>query len=332
MSQTIMGIAGFHARIPLQPHEMTSELTPVEDAIVLCHLGVPDIGREDWSLTIDGLVRTPIRIGFADLQEMPQVSVTSVHQCAGSPLKPEVAARRVCNVTWTGVRLRDLFRLCTPSKQASFVWSHGADHGTFHDATVQSYLKDLPIARVDDDVLIATGMNGEPLRPENGFPARLVVPGFYGTNSVKWLCRIELTNRRATSPFTKRWYNDPILDVAGVPTGQTLPVWNIAPESIIVAPVPEANVAAGKELTIWGWAWADGGVDAVEVSTNQGATWRKAWLAPENGRAWRKYTYAWTPRQSGTTILWCRAWSKNGVTQPLKHRRNAVHSVTVTVQ
>jgi DMSO/TMAO reductase YedYZ molybdopterin-dependent catalytic subunit len=109
------------------------------------------------------------------------------------------------------------------------VWSSGADYGVFEGDRCDAFVKDLPLGRVAADVLIAYEMNGSPLRPENGYPVRLVVPGYYGTNSVKWLNRITLADARAPGPFTTRWYNDPILDASGQPAGATTPVGSIAP-------------------------------------------------------------------------------------------------------
>jgi sulfane dehydrogenase subunit SoxC len=88
------------------------------------------------------------------------------------------ARRRVCNVRWSGVRLVDVLADCRPRSAAQYIWSYGADSGEFSGVVVDPYLKDLPIARVEDDVLIAYEMNGSALPDEHGFPARLVVPGF----------------------------------------------------------------------------------------------------------------------------------------------------------
>ena len=90
--------------------------------------------------------------------------------------------------------------------------------GAFQGVHCDAYVKDLPLDRVSADVLIADEMNGAPLRPENGYPARLVIPGYYGTNSVKWLTRLTLAAERAASPLTTRWYNDAVRDAAGRPT------------------------------------------------------------------------------------------------------------------
>jgi len=331
MARPDMIIEGFHARIPLQPHQMTTRVTPREDMIVLCHLGVPRIDVATWRLTIEGMVKRPIQLSLDDLKQCRQTTICAVHQCAGSPLKPEAPTRRITNVAWTGVRLRDLLALCGVADGASHAWSYGADAGTFHDTIVDAYLKDMPLTRVDQDVVIALQLNGAPLPPENGFPARLVVPGFYGTNSVKWITRICLADRRAESPFTTRWYNDPEVGADGEPTGRTTPVWSIAPESVIVSPAPDCLHVAGRRVPVWGWAWADGQVAAVEISADGGTTWADAHLECGQGRGWQQFTFDWTPTR-GTTRLTSRARSISGLAQPLSGRRNAVHVVPVQVE
>jgi len=323
---------GFYRRLPLTPERLTDRVTPTADVIVLCHLGVARLTRDDWTLQVDGLVERPLVLRFDDLARYPRTEVASVHQCAGSPLAPYEPTQRVCNVVWGGVRLADVLRECRPTTAAKFVWSTGADGGTFCDVAIDAYRKDLPLERVTADVLITTELNGAPLPPENGYPVRLVVPGFYGTNSVKWLTRMTLADRRADGAFTTRWYNDPVFDAAGQPTEKTIPVWAIAPQSVIVAPVPEAKLAAGAATEVWGWAWADGGVEAVEVSSDDGACWQRAELEPARGRQWRRFSWRWTPMQSGPATLMSRAIASNGAQQPLSGRRNAVYSVSAEVR
>ena len=323
----------FIRRIPLAPHQMHDRLTRVEDAIVLCHLGLPRIAREEWSLAIDGLVEWPRIISFADLMRYEKISVTSVHQCAGSPLAPHEPTQRVCNVTWAGARLADILAQCGLHPSARFVWSTGADYGEFGGVCVEAYVKDLPVDRVNSDVLIAYEMNGEPLAPEHGFPARLVVPGFYGTNSVKWLTRMTLAGERASGPFTTRWYNDPVEDDTSA-SGQTVPVWTIAPQSVIVAPAADTTIKTGEAIEVWGWAWADGGVSQVDVGVDvivEAGEWQRAQLEPLSGRAWQRFTLPWTPIKSGATTLASRALTASGECQPVCGRRNAIHSVSVNV-
>lgn len=321
----------FYRCLPLAPHQMRDRLTRVEDAIVLCHLGVPRIERENWSLTIDGLVSSPRTLTFADLARLPRHEVTSVHQCAGSPLQPTEPTQRVCNVKWGGALFVDILSACRPHVAATYIWSTGADYGQFDGVSVDAYVKDLPIDRVTSDVLIAYEMNDALLTPEHGYPARLVVPGFYGTNSVKWLTRLTLAGVRAPGPFTTRWYNDPVRDGSQPASGRTAPVWSIAPQSIIVAPAPDTTIAVSRENEIWGWAWADGGVSAVDITVD-GATCGPVTLEPATSRAWQRFETSWTPLQRGITTLASRAESANGELQPSSGWRNAIYGLQVTVE
>src|SRR5262249_33032720 len=175
--KTPLDPAGPYSRHPLQPHQLVDRVTRTDDAIVLCHLGVARLDPDAWTLAIDGLVRRPLRLTLAELMRRPRATLTSIHQCCGSPLKPEQPTRRITNVVWGGVPLSSLLADCEPDPAARFVWSSGADHGVFSGVDCDAYVKDLPLARVAADVLIAYEMNGAPLRPEHGFPARLVIPG-----------------------------------------------------------------------------------------------------------------------------------------------------------
>jgi DMSO/TMAO reductase YedYZ molybdopterin-dependent catalytic subunit len=323
--------SGFFRRVPLQPYQLTDRHTRTEDSIVLCHLGVPRIAPHDWSLTIDGLVRRPLRLEIDDLKQRKKVRIESVHQCAGSPLQPRVPTRRVCSVIWTGVPLADLLSDCEPLETARFAWAYGADYGTFEGYSCDAYVKDLPLERVSQDVLLAYEMNDAPLRPENGFPVRLVVPGFYGTNSVKWLTRLKLCERRADGPFTTALYNDPVLDGMGAPTGATRPVWEIAPESVIVTPAPGSKVPFGLPVQIWGWAWGDGDISCVEVSRDGGCSWSIAKLEPRAGRMWQRFQYTWLLKARGSYDICSRAAGPNGEFQPASGARNAIHQVAIEV-
>jgi DMSO/TMAO reductase YedYZ molybdopterin-dependent catalytic subunit len=216
--------AGSFSRFPLASHQMRERYTRTQDLIVLCHLGVPELEIDSWSLTIDGLIARPCNLSFSELTAYPKRYCTSFHQCMGSPLRPFEPTRRICNVRWGGAWLRDIMRECGPAAEAKYVWSYGADYGEFGGEYHQAYVKDLPLERVQSDVLIAYELNGAPLPVEHGFPARLVVPGFYGTNSVKWLTRITVAKTRATGAFTTRWYNDPVPTPTGATSGTTVPV------------------------------------------------------------------------------------------------------------
>jgi DMSO/TMAO reductase YedYZ molybdopterin-dependent catalytic subunit len=323
--------AGSFSRSPLPPHQMQERFTPTQDIFVLCHLGVPHLETDSWSLTIDGLVARPLCLGFSELTAYPKCTITSFHQCCGSPLRPFEPTRRIANVRWSGTRLSDILRDCRPAPEAKYLWSYGADYGEFGGIYHQAFIKDLPLERASSDVLIAYELNGAPLPAENGFPARLVVPGFYSTNSVKWLTRMTVAETRATGAFTTRWYNDPVLNAAGEDSGKTVPVWSIAPESIIVAPAPGQTLKRDTPQEFWGWAWADRGIDRVEVSADGGATWMEAQVEPRAERAWQRFVLSWRATDPGAVVLCSKAYAHDGARQPEFGWRNAIYRIEVKV-
>src|SRR5262249_50063019 len=111
----------------------------------------------------------------------------------------------------------------------------------------------------------------------------------------------------------------------------TTPVGPIAPESVIVSPAPDQVVPVGKDVEIWGWAWGDGGVSAVDVSANDGRGWTHAALERSTGRAWQRFAATWRPRHRGAHELWSRAGSVAGRRQPYAGARNAIHRVPIRV-
>jgi hypothetical protein len=175
-------------------------------------------------------------------------------------------------------------------------------------------------------IWIATTCFGvvEPLSPDRGGPVRLVVPGWYGTNSVTWLGRLTLADRRAPGLYTTRFYNDP------GPDGPT-PVWGIAPESILVRPHPDGPTPrVGEPTVLSGWAWAEAGVAAVEISVGDEA-WRRAELGRPSGFAWQRFFGTWTPTAPGRYRIACRCVDLAGRGQPAPGARNAIHAVEVVV-
>jgi sulfane dehydrogenase subunit SoxC len=308
--------------VPLKPHEMAGSITPTDKLFMLAHLGVARLAPQDWRLDVTGLVERPLRLQLSDLVRFAPARVEAVHQCAGNPLMPAVATRRVACVVWEGVRLRDVLAEAGIRPEATYVWSDGADQGTFEGESVPFFRKDLPLVRVDEDVLLATRVNGERLPDQHGGPVRLVVPGFYGTNSVKWLWRLTLADQRAGGPFTTKYYNDTL------PDGGARPVWALAPESIIVSPAPGERMSVPAELR--GWAWGDAEITEVEVSLDGGANWVVADVAPRRQRSWQAWRCSWKRPASGNVVLMCRATDAMGRTQPLEGARNAMHHVEVS--
>ena len=318
--------ARYTRQLFLTPHQLVERVTPQRNLFVLAHLGIPRVDAAHWRLDIGGLVERPTTLTLNELRRLPAREVETFHQCAGAPRRPDLAARRVGNVVWRGVDLADLLRGCGVAETAQFVWAYGLDHGKYEELSAKWYVKDLPLPRLaEGGVLLAYEVNGEPLAPEHGFPLRLIVPGYYGTNTVKWLWRLELAASRATGPFTTVLYNDPD------PAAGTRPVWEAPPESLIVAP-HGGPLPAGTPVEIWGWAWGAAGIAQVEISLDGGATWSAATVEPRRQWSWQRFAFGWRPQRAGAYKLAARATDARGAVQPMAKARNAVHTVDVTIE
>lgn len=311
--------------LPVTPAGLAADFTATQDLHVLAHGDVPDVPAEGWSFEICGMVERPIGVSLDDLLALPQRELVSIHQCAGNPLDPTVPARQIANVVWGGVDLRDVLAAVGVDPAATLLWAWGFDGGDFVGRQFVHYVKDIPLERIrEGGVLIAHRLNGEPLSVSNGYPARLVVPGYYGTNSVKWLCRLELADHRPEGLFTTQLYNDP------APGGGTRPVRNVAPESMIYSPAPDARLDGGTH-TIRGRAWGYAAITAVDVSCDGGESWQAAQLTGRHERGWHSFALDWQPPGPGDYVLQCRATDETGETQPAGGARNAIYSATVTV-
>ncbi|KAK3615549.1 hypothetical protein LTR56_016976 [Elasticomyces elasticus] len=315
---------GFFIRHPPKPHELSTFITPEDKLFQTIHMGAAVVDHQAWTLVIDGLVERPFALSLELLKQLPSRTVTSVHECFGSPLKLATSALwRVGNVQWTGVPLNALLKLARPLSQAQYVWSEGLDRGAFATVEAARYQKDLPLDKaIQEEVLVAYELNGKLLTKHQGAPVRLVVPGWLGTNSTKWLCKLSLQSSRVPSPFTTVFYN-----VRDSGSGKMRPVWRTDINSMIVHPAPDAMVPA--ELHYKGWAWAESDVNAVVVSIDSGQNWTDAVVSARVLFSWQKFTGT-LKLPPGINTLMARATSVDGTTQPLTGSRNHCHSVTFT--
>ena len=316
----------FRRLVPVS--KLAPRVTPTEDVYVIAHMGIARVDVQRWRLTVDGLVEHPLVLDYDALRALPAREVTAVIECFGNPVEPEVPTRRVGNVVWRGAPLADVLARAEVRAGADAVWLEAVDSGTFAGVHSDRYVKDLPLARaLEPDVLLAWAMNGAPLTPEHGFPVRVFVPGYFGTNAVKWLSRIHVATGRPDGFFTTRLYNRRV-----VVEGQAVlePVRELDVHSVIVAPAEGVSLAGGAHA-VSGWAWGAWEIARVEVSFDGGATWGEARVEPRPAaEAWQRFTLDWTVDTPGAHRIACRATDVRGRIQPVQGR-NRVHVVDVTV-
>ena len=294
-------------------------ITPAGRHYVRDHFAIPP-GPDD--LAIDGAVRTPLQLDLNQIRSLPPRSLVVTLECAGNGrayLEPPVAGEQwrtgaVGTAEWTGTPLRAVLEMAEPLSSAVEVLCIGADAGTPGGVGARiAYERSLPIAdALRDDVLVAYAMNGDDLPPEHGAPLRLVVPGWYGMASVKWLERLRLLDRKFDGFFQAQRY------VVG-----ERPLREIAARALIAWP-GEGERLAQRPFVARGYAWSGrGDLARVEVSDDGGRSWGDAALGDEITRyAWRQWHATIAPRASGPLVLLARAVTTDGATQPLEEVRN----------
>jgi sulfane dehydrogenase subunit SoxC len=318
-------------RFRVAADELVAEITPNSDIFVLAHFGVPRIERSNWRLHISGMIDRPAVLTFEDILRFRKFKIQSFLNCAGFPANPKIATRNVSNAVWAGADLAEVLDSVGVHANASFIWSYGPDHGVYQNWAADCYVKDLPIERIrSGKVLLAYEVNGEPLSHAHGYPLRLFIPGFYGTNSVKWLSRIEASNRRAPGIFTTELYNDPVPSDSTEPARRTAPVWEVPPEALIVSPAANARISAGP-IHVSGWSWGACQIEFVEISMDEGRIWHRVEAGPRVQNSWQRFDFVWKQETPGKFSVMARATDLDGKTQPDADARNAVHKIRIQV-
>jgi sulfane dehydrogenase subunit SoxC len=324
------------------------EITPIGLHYLLVHYDIPAIDPAEWKLSVDGLVRRPMALSLEEVRSRPQVTSTVTMECAGNgrarlsprPISQPWLAEAVGTAEWTGTPLRGLLEEAELADGALEVVFTGADHG-LEGEVEQDYARSLTVAdAMRDDVLLAYEVNGQPLPPQHGSPLRLVVPGWYGMTSVKWLRSIQVV----TDPFQgyqqARGYR-----FRDQPDDEGEPVTRIAPRALMVPPgFPEFltrdRVMPLGPCRLEGRAWSGWApIGAVKVSVDGGRMWSAAELGKAAGpAAWTSWSFEWTPPRPGVYELACRASDAAGNEQPLHpgwnvggYANNAVQRIRVTV-
>ena len=319
---------GLALRNPGMPLEaLRRPVTPAGMHYVLVHFDVPDLDAAAYELRVDGRVRAPLSLTLDDLRARPAVTVPIVMECAGSgrarltprPVSAPWHDDAVGCAEWTGTPLRGLLEQAGLADDALEIVFTGHDRGV-DQGVEQDYQRSLTIDdAVRDDVLLAYAMNGAPLPPQHGFPLRLLVPGWYGMASVKWLRSITAV----AEPFdgvqqTVLYRYRREADEAGEPVTRQRPKALMAPPGIPEFLTRTRHVQAGR-TRVEGRAWSGAGAIArVEFSADGGRTWADARLdPPPGGHGWTGWSVDWDATEPGDHELCVRATDATGETQPL---------------
>lgn len=303
-------------------------ITPVDRFFVRSHFPIPQIDVQSWRLRIEGEVERPLELGFAELASMQSHTVAVTLECAGNGrayLTPQASGAQwergaVGNAEWNAVLLSDLLHRAGLKQSAREVVFEGADRGEICEpggpVGTTSYARGMPLQKANQDVLLALRMNGKPLTPAHGSPLRLIVPGWYGMASVKWLTRIIA----CAMPFHGYFQTIDYAYWEPGPAAPTLvPVTAMQVKAQIARPGFADAVRGGRTYPVRGAAWCgDGEVSKVEISTDAGETWHETHLVGDPIRGtWRLWSYQWqVPTRPGRTTLIARATDSQGRTQP----------------
>jgi DMSO/TMAO reductase YedYZ molybdopterin-dependent catalytic subunit len=326
----------YNAETPLD--RLDGGIVPAADFFVRSHFAVPEIDRRSWRCTVGGSV-----VDFEALSALPRRRVVVTLECAGNGrtlLRPEVQGApwrlgAAGTAEFEGVALSEVLDRAGIDGAREILF-RGADEGQVADGRTLAFERSLPIevAR-DPDVLLAWGMNGAPLAREHGAPVRLLVPGWYGVASVKWLVEV----RPLPTPYRGYFQGESYVYRGSTAFPDGTPVTAIRVRSIISSPEDGARVAAG-EIEVRGSAWSGSGpIARVEVSANAGETWTEAALKPTAApHAATGWTAAVRVAGPGDVEIRARATDQAGNTQPdapnwnaLGYGNNAVQRLTVRV-
>lgn len=294
------------SRTPLQ--DLHSTITPADLHFERHHAGIPAIDPGKHQLLIHGLVEQPMMFTLADLKRFPSITRTCFIECAGNfrTGKEEMTPQDILGLTsqseWTGVLLSTIFNEVGVQAEAKWFLAEGAD------AAVMT--RTIPLAKAWDDAMIVYAQNGEAIRPEQGYPIRLLLPGFEGNMNIKWLRRIELSEEPYMTREETSKYTYPVKDKIRMFS------FEMDARSIITYPSYPQQINKGY-VEIRGLAWSGRGkVIKVEVSTDSGKTWEIAKLQePVLSKAHTYFRYLWNWDGSSTEIL-SRVIDETGYLQP----------------
>jgi DMSO/TMAO reductase YedYZ molybdopterin-dependent catalytic subunit len=301
-------------------------ITPTGMHYLLVHFDIPYVDAGAWRLEITGLVSRSLSLSLEDIRSRPSVRAAVTMECAGNgralldprPVSQPWMVEAVSTAEWTGTTLAGVLRDAGVKSEAAELVFTGLDRGVQGDE-IQDYQRALSLEdATGEEVLLAYEMNGRPLEPQHGYPLRLLVPGWYGMASVKWLCRIEATAKAFTGYQMVSTYR-----YSQTAEDSGAPVDLIRPRALMIPPgIPDfltrTRLLEAGTITLSGRAWAGRvAVSGVQVSTDGGVTWGEAEIGPAVAPyAWRPWSYEWGARP-GFHELCVRARDEKGNVQPV---------------
>ena len=300
------------SRTPLQ--DLRGTITPSDLHFERHHAGIPEIDPSTHELLIDGLVDQPLVFSMGALERMPATTRTYFIECSGNgrahwaAAQSEADAQALCGMTscseWTGVPLSALLEEAGVQAEAAWLVGEGAD--------ACRLTRSIPLDKAMDDALVAFAQNGEALRPAQGYPIRLVIPGWEGNISVKWLRRIHVVDR----PYQTREETSKYTDLMPDGTARQF-TFDMEPKSIITRPSGGQRLEQPGFHQITGLAWSGRGkIRRVEVTTDGGDSWAEATLqTPVLSIAHTRFRFDWTWDGSETTLA-SRCIDETGYVQP----------------
>ena len=313
-ARTPLGVITGPAYSPLQ--DLTGTITPSDLMFERHHAGVAMIDPKRWKLLVHGLVERPMIFTLDDLKRLPSVSRVHFIECSGNGRaayrepKPDFTPQMVDGLTsngeWTGVPLGELLREVGVRDGATWFLAEGGD--------ASKLSRSIPMEKAWEDALVAYAFNGEPLRPANGYPVRLFLPGYEANTCVKWLRRIKLIDQPNMSRDETSKYTDPL------PNGTARQFSFIMDaKSIITHPAYPVQLAQRGWTRIAGLAWSGRGrISRVDVSTDGGRSWNAAELQdPVLPRAHTRFATMWEWNGKPAVIM-SRAMDDTGYTQPTR--------------
>ncbi len=340
-----VALASRNSGMPLEA--LRYDVTPAGLHYLLIHFDIPAGDPEEWTLSFGGKVESPCAFTVEQIRALPARTLRVTLECAGngrgqlSPRYPSMPwlEEGVSTAEWTGTSLAPLLKSAGVMPGAREIVFRGTDRG-IDRGTEHDYARSLTVSEaMREDVMIVYAMNGQPLLPQHGAPLRLIVPGWYGMASVKWLANIEAVEtlfdgiQQAHSYHFRTQAGE-----TGIPCSLLRVNSLLAPPGVPDFYTRQRIVEAGR-VKLLGRAWSGGGVPVVRVEVSEGGVWRDAVLDPISGPwAWRGWSYDWDALP-GSHVLGCRATDAQGNVQPLEpvwdvsgFGNNAIQQVRVTVR